>query len=471
MTHVIKADLCIIGAGSGGLSAAAGAAQMGADTVLLEGGKMGGDCLNYGCVPSKALIAAGKHAHAMTAGAKFGVPPAEPEVDFAQAKEHVFSVIAQIEPHDSVERFEGLGVRVIQEYGTFVSPGEVAAGEHRVRARRFIIATGSSPFVPPIPGLEQVPFETNETVFEMRGRPEHLLIIGGGPIGMELAQAHRRLGCQVTVLEGLKALGRSHPEHAAVVLAQLRGEGVAIHEGAVADRIEGNAGAVTVHASGGLTVTGTHLLVAVGRQANTDRLNLDAAGIKTHRAGIVVNSSLKTSNRKVYAIGDVTGGAQFTHVAGYHASVVLKSALFGLPSKVRHDHIPSATYTDPEIAEVGLSEQEAQKRFGAKAETVVFDYSGNDRALAEGLTQGQVRATVVNGRPVGASIVGAQAGEMIQVWSMAIANRMKMSAFASMIAPYPTIGEVSKRAAGAYFSKRLFDNETVKKIVRTVQRF
>lgn len=466
-----KVDLCIIGGGSGGLSAAAGAAQMGANVVLLEGHKMGGDCLNYGCVPSKALIAAGKHAYAMTSGSDFGVKPVEPSVDFNKAKDHVFSVISKIEPHDSVERFESLGVRVIQEYGSFVSSNEVAAGKERIKARRFIIATGSSPFVPPIPGLDQVPHDTNETIFELRDRPNHLIIIGGGPIGMEMAQAHVRLGCSVTVLEGLKALGRSNQEHAALVIDQIKREGVVIYEETAAEKVEGESGSIKVHASGGLTVEGTHLLVAVGRKANTSKLNLDAAGIETHRTGIKVDDSLKTTNRRVYAIGDVIGGAQFTHVAGYHASVVLKSALFGLPSKVRQDHIPSSTYTDPEIAEVGMNEKEALEKFGNKAEVVSFDYSGNDRALAEGLSVGQVRVVVAKGKPVGASIVGCQAGEMIQVWSLAIANKLKMSAFASMIAPYPTIGEVNKRAAGAYFSKRLFESNIVKKVVRTVQKF
>lgn len=466
-----KVDLCIIGGGSGGLSAAAGAAQMGANVVLLEGHKMGGDCLNYGCVPSKALIAAGKHAYAMTSGSDFGVKPVEPSVDFTKAKDHVFSVISKIEPHDSVERFESLGVRVIQEYGSFVSSNEVAAGNERIKARRFIIATGSSPFVPPIPGLDQVPHDTNETIFELRERPNHLIIIGGGPIGMEMAQAHVRLGCRVTVLEGLKALGRSYPEHAALVIDQLKREGVEIHEETAAEKVEGESGSIKVHASGGLIVEGTHLLVAVGRKANTSKLNLDAASIETHRTGIKVDDSLRTTNRRIYAIGDVIGGAQFTHVAGYHASVVLKSALFGLPSKVRQDHIPSSTYTDPEIAEVGMNEKEALEKFGNKAEVVSFDYNGNDRALAEGISVGQVRVVVVKGKPVGASIVGCQAGEMIQVWSLAIANKLKMSAFASMIAPYPTIGEVNKRAAGAYFSKRLFESNIVKKVVRTVQRF
>ncbi len=470
MTQTIKTDLCVIGAGSGGLSVAAGAVQMGAGVVLLEGGKMGGDCLNYGCVPSKALIAAAKHAHAMTTGANFGVSPVTPEIDFAKAKAHVFSVIGKIEPHDSVERFEGLGVKVIQEYGTFLSPTEVQAGDVRIRARRFVVATGSSPFVPPIPGLENVPHETNETIFELRERPQHLLVIGGGPIGMEMAQAHRRLGCEVTVLEGLKALGRSHPEHAAVVIEQLRGEGIRIFEGALAERIEGEKGAITIKTADGMSIEGSDLLVAVGRKPNVDRLNLPAAGIETTRTGIKVNRSLKTSNSRVYAIGDVVGGAQFTHVAGYHAGVVVQSALFGLPAKARDNHIPSATYTDPEIAEVGLTEEAARQKFGDRIEIVSFDFDENDRALAEGLPNGQVRVVVARGKPVGASIVGAHAGELIHTWSLVIANGLKMRSLATMIAPYPTIGEANKRAAGAYFSKRLFERPAVRRIVRAVQR-
>ena len=470
MTQTIRTDLCVIGAGSGGLSVAAGAVQMGANVTLLEGGKMGGDCLNYGCVPSKALIAAAKHAHAMTTGAKFGVAPVTPDIDFAKAKEHVFSVIRKIEPHDSVERFEGLGVNVIREFGTFLSQSEVQAGDTRIRARRFVIATGSSPFVPPIPGLDTVCYETNETVFELRKRPEHLLIIGGGPIGMEMAQAHRRLGCEVTVLEGLKALGRSHPEHAAVVIEQLRCEGIRIFEGAMAEQISGERGAISIKTADGMSIEGTDLLVAVGRKPNVERLNPEAAGIETTRTGIKVNQYLKTTNSRIYAIGDVAGGAQFTHVAGYHAGVVVQSALFGLPAKARNDHIPSATYTDPEIAEVGLSEGAAREKFGERAEIVTFDYGENDRAMAEGLSNGQVRVVVVRGRPVGASIVGAHAGELIHTWSLVIANGLKMRALAGMIAPYPTIGEVNKRAAGAYFSKRLFASPAVRRIVRAVQR-
>ncbi len=471
MTDVLTPDLCIVGGGSGGLSTAAAAAQMGARVVLVEGGKMGGDCLNYGCVPSKALIAAGKHAHAMTAGAGFGVTPVAPEIDFAKVKDHVFSVIAKIEPHDSVERFESLGVIVIAEFGSFISPTELQAGDTVIKARRFVVATGSSPLVPPIPGIEDVPYDTNETIFEMRERPDHLIVIGGGSIGMEMAQAHNRLGCKVTVLEALKALGRSLPEHAAVVLEQVRGEGVEIFEDTAAREVRSVNGSIEISTSDGNTVVGSALLVAVGRKPNIEKLNLGAAGIRHARTGIEVDQSLKTSNRRVYAIGDVSGGPQFTHVAGYHSGVVIKSALFGLPSKARVDHIPSATYTDPEIAEVGLSNEQARKTYGDRVEVASFDYEENDRAIAEGCAKGQVRVLVVKGRPVGASIVGPQAGELIQTWSMAISGKLKMATVASMISPYPTLGEINKRTAGAFFSNRLFGNRAVARMVSLVQRF
>ena len=467
----IETDICIIGAGSGGLSLAAGAVQMGARVVLIEGHLMGGDCLNYGCVPSKALIAAGKHAHAMTAGAPFGVAPVEPQVDYAAAKDHVARVVETIAPVDSEERFEGLGVTVIRDWAEFVSPSQVRAGEALIEARRIVIATGSSPLVPPIPGLDTVPFLTNETVFELRERPEHLLIVGGGPIGMEMAQAHLRLGSRVTVIEGAKALGKDDPEMAAIVIERLRAEGVAIEEGATVSSVSGAEGGIRVEAEDGRVFEGSHLLMAVGRKPNVERLKLELAGVEYGRGGIEVGDDLRTSNRRVYAIGDVAGRLQFTHVAGYHAGVVIRSILFGLPSKARQDHIPWATYTDPELAQVGLTEAEARKRHPGKVEVARFELEENDRAQAELKTAGLVKVVVVKGRPVGASIVGASAGDLIGVWALAISAGLKMSQVAGMVAPYPTLGEASKRAAGAYFSPRLFESAWVKRVVRAVQRW
>ncbi|MEO0362263.1 MAG: FAD-dependent oxidoreductase, partial [Pseudomonadota bacterium] len=353
---VLTPDLCVIGGGSGGLSVAAGAVQMGASVVLIEGHKMGGDCLNYGCVPSKALLAAGKAAHAMTAGAPFGVAPTTPDVDFAAAKDHVRAVIASIEPHDSVERFEGLGCTVIQAMAKFVGPDEVEADGKRIHARRFVVATGSRPWTPPIPGLDDVGYFTNETIFDLRERPARLLVIGAGPIGLEMAQAHRRLGCEVTVLEAAKALGKDDPELAAIALEKLRGEGIDIREGAPVESARQDGADKVLTLEGGEEIRGDAILAAVGRKANVEKLNLDAAGIETTRTGIKVDKGLRTTNRKAYAIGDVAGGLQYTHVAGYQAGLVVRSALFRLPVTNRTDHVPWATYTDPEIAQVGMTE-------------------------------------------------------------------------------------------------------------------
>ena len=466
MSEVMTPDLLVIGGGSGGLSVAAGAVQMGASVVLAEGAKMGGDCLNYGCVPSKALLAVGKAAHAMTKGAPFGVAPVVPDVDFARAKEHVAEVIAGIEPHDSVERFEDLGVTVLQDFASFTGPREAKVGETRIRPRRFVIATGSSPFAPPIPGLDATPYFTNETIFAAKEKPARLLIIGAGPIGLEMAQAHRRLGVDVVVLEAARALGQDDPELAEVVLTALRAEGIDIREGAKVSAARKTAAGVALELEGADTVEGDAILVAVGRTPNVGKLNLEAAGIETNRRGVVVDKGLRTSNRRAYAIGDVAGGLQFTHVAGYHAGLVIRSALFRLPVANRTDHIPWSTYTDPELAHVGLTEAAAREIHGERLEVVRFPFAENDRARAELQTKGLAKAMVVKGRIVGASIAGPGAGEQISLWALAISKRMKIADIAGFVAPYPTLTEVSKRTAGAYFTPRLFENERVKTAVR-----
>ena len=453
----LSSDLLVIGAGSGGLSVAAGAVQMGASVILLEGGEMGGDCLNYGCVPSKSLLAMGKKA--LTG-----------DVSYAQAMGHVQHVIDTIAPVDSQERFEGLGVRVIRAFGRFVSPHEVEAGNYRIKARRIVIATGSSPMVPPIPGLGEVPYMTNETLWTLTDRPDHLIILGGGPIGLEMAQAHVRLGSKVTVVEAANALGRDDPEMAAMVLQRLREEGVEILERTSVTNVAPSSDGVLVSLSDGQSVNGSHLLIAAGRVPNTGKLNLAAAGIDLDGRNIRVNAQLKTTNRRVYAIGDVTGLMPFTHTAGYHAGVIIRSALFGLPAKAKHGHITYATYTQPELAQVGLTEAQARDTHGDKLEVARFDIHHNDRAIAEGRAEGLIKVMVVKGRPVGVSIVGDQAGELISLWSMAIANNMTMAQISAMVAPYPTYAEINKRAAGAYFAPRLFDNPKVKRVVGLVQR-
>ncbi|MEM9062178.1 MAG: FAD-dependent oxidoreductase [Pseudomonadota bacterium] len=472
MSEVLTPDLCVIGGGSGGLSVAAGAVQMGASVVLIEGHKMGGDCLNYGCVPSKALIAAGKAAHAHRSSAPFGVAAHDPDVDYAAAMTHVHGVIAGIEPHDSVERFEGLGVKVIEAMARFVDPNTVEAGGMRVQPRRFVVATGSGPMVPPIPGLDTVPYLTNESLWELRDLPGHLVVIGGGPIGLEMAQAHRRLGADVTVLEAARALAKDDPEIAAVALEKLRGEGVDIREGAKVVELSGSDGAITVTLEDGSEVQGTHLLIAVGRRANVDKLDLAAGHIEHTPGGITVTPGLRSvSNKRVYAIGDVAGGLQFTHVAGYQAGLVIRNALFRMPVKNRTDIIPWVTYTDPEVAHVGLTEAAAKAEHGDAVEVARFEFAENDRARAELKTAGFAKAvTGRRGKILGASMVGASAGELIQPWALAVSKGLKIGDMAGHVAAYPTLGEVSKRTAGAYYTPRLFQSDRVKLIVRLLAR-
>ncbi len=350
----LHADLCIIGAGSGGLSVAAGAAQMGASVVLIEKGAMGGDCLNTGCVPSKALIAAAHAAHAITDGRRFGVHAAAPRIDFREVHDHVHGVIGAIAPHDSVERFEGLGCYVIRSAARFVDRRTVEAHGQRIRARRFVVATGSRAAVPPIQGLADSGFLTNESIFELRERPSHLIVMGGGPIGVEMAQSFRRLGSEVTLVEKFSILAKDEPEAVEVVRKQLLAEGVTLLEGTgVKSAIKAKGGVVVELERDGdaaETISGSHLLVAAGRRPNIEGLNLEAAGIIHTPKGITVDARLRTSNTSVFAIGDVAGGPQFTHVAGYHAGIVIRNALFGLPAKVTYDALPWVTYADPELA-------------------------------------------------------------------------------------------------------------------------
>jgi pyruvate/2-oxoglutarate dehydrogenase complex dihydrolipoamide dehydrogenase (E3) component len=459
MGEILTPDICVIGAGSGGLSVAAAAAAFGVPTVLIEKHKMGGDCLNTGCVPSKALLAAAKRARLMQSAGVFGVTAPGATIDFAKVHAHVLGVIAAIAPNDSAERFTGLGVRVIQGAATFKDRRTIVVGDIEVRARRFVIATGSTAAVPPIPGLEQGPYFTNETIFDLAERPAHLIVIGAGPIGLEMAQAFRRLGSSVTVLEQAAPLAKDDPECAMIVLDQLEREGVVVRSGVNAIGIS-HAGATvtaTIETAGAeQTITGSHLLVATGRKATVDGLNLDAAGIRADQSGIVVNKKLKTANRRVYAIGDCAAGQlQFTHAANYHAGLVIRNALFRLPVRVNNDVIPWVTYTEPELAQSGLSEAEACKR-GIKIRILRWPYHDNDRAQAERETHGHIKViTKQNGKIIGATIVGAQAGELIATWTLAIAQGLNIRAFTGIVLPYPTLSEIGKRAAIDFFAPSL----------------
>jgi pyruvate/2-oxoglutarate dehydrogenase complex dihydrolipoamide dehydrogenase (E3) component len=473
----LSADLCVIGAGSGGLSVASAAAQLGSSVILIEKHKMGGDCLNYGCVPSKAMLAAAKRAHVMRTSGAFGIAPVSPSIDPAAVNDHVRGVIAAIAPNDSVERFTGLGVRVIQASGRFIDKSTVVAGDHRIKARRFIIATGSSPAVPPIPDLNTVPYFTNETLFDNRSRIGHLIIIGAGPIGMEMAQAHHRLGAEVTVVDGATAFSKDDPELSAIVLKALRAEGIVIREGVKVERVTPGAGQVQgrvrVHIIDNgqpSVIEGTHLLVAAGRTPNVANLGLEAAGIKYDKRGIQVGTNLVTTNRKVFAIGDVTGGLQFTHMANYHAGIVIRRALFRVPANVKTNHVPWVTYTEPELAHIGLTEESARKA-NYKVRAFRWPYHENDRAQAERATEGLIKViTDRKGKILGATIAGLHAGEVIQMWSLAISQGMNIRAMTQWISPYPTISEISKRAAFGYYSSAAA-SPLVKAVLRWVRKF
>lgn len=471
----IKVDICVIGGGSGGLSVSAGAAQMGAKTVLLEKGKMGGDCLNYGCVPSKALLAAGHAAQAIRGAGKFGVTAGEPKIDAKGVFKHVHGAIGAIAPNDSVERFTGLGVHVIEEAGRFIDAKTVEAGDTRIEARRFVISTGSSAFVPPIPGLDETPYYTNETIFYADELPTHLIVIGGGPIGIEMAQAHRHLGCEVTVLEVAKIMPKDDQELVEIARKQLEVDGLKIREGVNIARLEKDSDGIAAILKSDddkeERITGSHLLVATGRRANVDGLNLEAAGVKYSPRGIEVDARMRTSNKKIFAIGDVAGGLQFTHVAGYHAGIVIKNALFRLPAKADHSTVPWVTYTSPELAQVGLTDIQAKEKYGDDIRVLRWPFHENDRAQAEGLTEGLVKViTTKKGVILGCGIVGPHAGELIQTWVLAMSQKIKIGGVATMIAPYPTLAEVNKRAAGSYYTPSLFSEKT-RKIVRFLSKF
>lgn len=451
----IAVDLCIIGGGAGGLSLAAAAAAFGQRVVLIEKHKLGGDSLNYGGVPSKALLAAGKRANAMRTSAKFGIASVDPKIDPRAVHAHVRGVIDAITPNATVERFVGMGIRVITAAAKFIDRSTVVAAEHRITARRFVIATGSSPFVPAIPGLTDVPYFTNETIFENATQLQHLIVIGGTSVGLELAQAHRRLGSAVTVLEPAAALGDDDPELVPFVLRRLRDEGIAIREGAAVQGVShaGESVAVTIKTDTGLeTITGSHLLVAAGRKPNTADLGLDAAGIAYDKSGIKVDAGLVTTNKRVFAIGDVTGGLPFAHIAAEHAGIVLRRALFRLPAKTTNRPLPRVTFTEPELAHVGMTEAEARAKYG-KINVLRWPYHENDRAQAERETDGHVKVLVsAKGHILGASIVGAQAGELIQMWCLALSQRLKIKAIMECNSPYPTLSEINKRVAFRYYT-------------------
>lgn len=464
----IETDICVIGAGAGGLSVAAGAAMLGARVVLVEKGEMGGDCLNTGCVPSKSLVHAARVAETMRRGRLLGMDAGPVTLDYGAVHRHIHDVIAQIAPQDSVERFEGLGVTVIKAHAHFTGPRSLRAGEAEICARRFVIATGARPVIPDIPGLADLPYLTSETIFDLTELPRHLLILGGGPVAFELAQAYRRLGAAVTMV-ALAFLPREDREAAELLLARLRAEGVETITGTIREMTQSGQD-IRLLTDSGTSLSGSHLLLAAGRAPDLDGLGLDAAGVVHDATGIRTDRRLRTSNRRIHAVGDVTGRAQFTHVAGHHAGIVIRNALFRLPARIQDHPPPSVVYTDPELAQVGLTE-DAARAAGHAPEVIRLPYAECDRARTDGVTEGFIKLVMGRrGRVLGVTIVGAQAGELVHPWALVVSGNLKLAALASYIAPYPTLGEISKRAAGQYFAPRVFGPLT-RKLVSLLARF
>lgn len=455
-------DLIVIGAGAAGLSVTAGAAQLGVRVALIERDRMGGDCLNTGCVPSKAMLASAHAVRAAAEAERLGIRFGAPLIDWAAVNTHVQGVIDAIAPVDSEERFRGLGATVIRGEARFAGPDRITVNGQTLSARRIIIAAGSRATVPAVPGLQEVGYLTNATVFGLPEKPDHLLILGGGPIGLEMAEAFSGLGTRVTVVQSSTIANREEPELVDALRGVLLGRGIGIEENAAVTAVEHGP---TLVLEDGRRISGSHLLVATGRTPNLEDLDLEKGGITATRAGISTDAGLRSmSNRRVFAVGDIAdpvgiGPRAFTHVGSYHAGIVIRRALFRLPAKVDYGALPRVTYTAPELAQVGMTEAEA-RRAGLDVTILRWHLHENDRAIAERDTVGMIKIVVARGRVVGAGILGSHAGEMIGTWTLAISQRIKLSALAGMIVPYPTRTEIGKRAVGAYFGAKLFTDRT-----------
>ncbi len=464
-------DVAVIGAGAAGLSVAAISAGLGLRTALVERGRMGGDCLNYGCVPSKALLAAAHAAAAARDAHRFGIRLPPPEIDWTAVRAHVQGAIARIAPNDSAARFRGMGVEVIEASAHFTAADAIEAGGRQFTFRRAVIAAGSAAIIPALPGLGATPYLTNETLFDLEEPPGHLIILGGGPIGLEMAQAHARLGCLVTVLEAAPRIaGREDEEMVEGLRIALRRDGVEIREAVTVARVEPldpdepspTRGVVVVLANGE-RIAGTHLLLAVGRAPRLAGLDLVAAGIEATPRGIAVRPDLRSvSNRRVWAVGDIAdpagiGPRAFTHVASQHAGIIARSMLFRVPgAKVDYAALPRVTYTDPELAQVGMTEAEAREAGVAGLRVQRWPLSENDRAVAEGRPEGLVKLVISGkGRLLGAGVLAPHAGEMAGLFGLMIGRTLPLSALAGLVLPYPTLAEGAKRAAGDYYLPRV----------------
>ena len=462
-------DIGIIGGGAGGLTVASGAAQLGAKTLLVEKEtELGGDCLHYGCVPSKTLLKSAHVYHLMKNSQKFGLPLVKvPPVDFNEVAKRIKSVIGTIQLHDSKERFCRLGAQV--EFGrpTFTDEHGIRLNGSSYTAKSWVIATGSSPLAPPIKGLAQTPHLTNKEIFYLDHLPQSMIVLGGGPIGCEMSQAFCRLGTKVCVVDmAPQILIKEDRDLADTVREVLKSEGVEFQLDSSIEEVK-NLGAqkeVKIKTKQGDTISlkAETIVAALGRVANTNDLGLEDIGLKFSRQGINVDNRLRTNLKHIYAAGDVNGGFQFTHAAGYEGGIVVSNAIFRLPRKVDYTFLPWCTYTDPPLGSIGMNEKSAAEA-GIDYKVWTEEFKNNDRSLAEGETVGKIKMILdEKEKPIGIQILGPHAEDLLNEWVAILNGKVKLSKLASAIHPYPTIGEINKKVAGSYFATKIFSEKVQK---------
>lgn len=465
-----RRDLVILGGGAGGLVVASVAAQLGLKVTLVEkADKLGGDCLHYGCVPSKTLIHAARVASLMRRGPEFGLPACEVDVDLGKIADHVQSVIERIQEHDDPERFRSYGCEVVFGAASFIDSHRVQVNDEVIHGRRFVIATGSQPFIPPIEGLEKAGYLTNEDLFSLRDLPARLVVLGGGPVGLEMAQAFARLGSRVTVVERLPhLLPQEDPEVADALQAQLESEGMVILSTTTVERVSREGNTTQVGCSDGRVIETDALLVAVGRRPVVEDLGLDAAGVAHSAKGIPVDRRQRTSQKHIYACGDVCGPYPLTHMAEYQAGIVISNAIFRVPKKTDYRVVPWVTYTDPELARVGMTEQQARDK-GIEPEVLRFPFREIDRAITDRETSGLARLVVHKGKILGASILGPHAGELIHEIVLAMKTGAGIGDISATIHAYPTLAQVNRRVVNTFYGKKLFSPGT-RRLVKWINR-
>jgi pyruvate/2-oxoglutarate dehydrogenase complex dihydrolipoamide dehydrogenase (E3) component len=462
-------DIGVIGAGAGGLTVAAGSAQLGAKTLLVEKEKeLGGDCLHYGCVPSKTLIRTAHVYHFMKNAKAYGLPQVEvPPVNYEEVKKRIQSVIATIQKQDSEERFCSLGAKVQFGEPTFSDEHSIRVNSQTLSAKTWVMTTGSSPDSPPIEGLDKTPYITNKEIFSLDRLPESMVILGAGPIATEMAQAFCRLGTKVFVVQRSgQILSKEDKDMADEIMQVLAAEGVTFYLNVSVLGVKdlGNEREVLIKDKEGKVtpLKAERILVAMGRDPNIQGLNLEGIGVELDRKGIKVDERMRTSQKHMYAAGDVTGKFQFTHAAGYEGGIVVSNAIFHLPRKANYTFFPWCTYTDPELASIGMNEKGA-KETGIEYSVLTEHFKGNDRSLAEGERVGKIKMLLgKNEKPLGVQILGPQAGELLSEWVAVLNGNVKLSTLASAVHPYPTLGEINKRVAGAYLSPKIFSDRVRK---------